>query len=59
MENFDIQVTFRILAKTEEDAEQTIQQYLKNADRIVGCPDLIDWEFTEFIPADLKNSCCC
>lgn len=59
MQKYDIQVTITVLAREEKEAEEKVKDYLKLSGRIVGYPDLVDWELTEFIPADLKNSCCC
>ena len=59
MEKFDIQVTITVLAHNEVDAEDQVHEFLKVSKLAVGDPDIVDWEFTEFIPADLKNSCCC
>lgn len=59
MKKYDIQVTITVLAKEEKDAEQVVTTFLKDADVILSNPDVVDWEFTEFIPTDLKQSCCC
>lgn len=59
MTKFDIQVTISVYSDTESEAEFSIQDFLKKSEQVVGFPELIDWEFTEFIPTDLKNACCC
>ena len=59
MKKYDIQVTITVLAKCEGDAEDQVQEFLKTAKLTVGDPDVVDWEFTEFVPSDLKQSCCC
>lgn len=58
-QKFDIQVTFAVLANNEIDAEDQVQEFLKFSKLTLGDPDIVDWEFTEFVPADLKQSCCC
>jgi len=59
MKKYDIQVTITVLSDNEKNAESSVENFLKNADRTLSCPELIDWEFTEFVPTDLKQSCCC
>ncbi len=59
METFDIQVTITVLAKTEDDAEREVMLHLKSADVVLANPHIKEWELTEFIPADIKNQCCC
>lgn len=59
MQKYDIQVTLTVLAKDEKDAEQTVQDYLKESTHWVNSPNFVDWEFTEFVPSELKQSCCC
>lgn len=59
MEKFDIPVTFKVTAKNEREAEDVIIEFLKYAQITMAKPNILDWEFTEFIPEDLKNSCCC
>lgn len=59
MKKYDIQVTITVLAKDEPEAESKVSDFLKYAIITMGSPDINDWEFTEFIPADLKQSCCC
>lgn len=56
---FDIQVSIKVLAKDEATAEQLVIQYLRTAESAISDPDIIEYELLEFIPADLKNSCCC
>ena len=59
METYDIPVTITVLAKTEQDAEREVMLHLKAADVVLANPQIREWELTEFVPADLKNSCCC
>ena len=58
-QKFDIQVTITVLAQNEIDAEDQVHEFLKISKITLGDPDIVDWEFTEFIPSDLKQSCCC
>ena len=58
-QKFDIQVTITVLANNEIDAEDQVQEFLKISKLTLGDPDIVDWEFTEFVPTDLKQSCCC
>ena len=58
-QKFDIPINISILAKDEKEAEQKVMTYLRNAGRIVGDPDLIDYELFEFVSNDLSQSCCC
>ena len=58
-QKFDIQVTITVLANYEINAENQVQEFLKISKLTLGDPDIVDWEFTEFVPADLKQSCCC
>lgn len=59
MLKYDIQVTISVLGRDEAHAEQDVKNFLKNAEKVLDAPQILDWEFTEFVPADLKNSCCC
>ena len=56
---FDIQVTITVNANEESEAENTLSDFLKYACITMGSPDIVDWEFTEFVPSDLAQSCCC
>ena len=47
---FDIQVNFTVRAKTEKDAEELVSEFLKYATLTMGQPDIVDYEFVEFIP---------
>ena len=58
-QKFDIQVTITVLANNEIDAEDQVQEFLKISKLTLGDTDIVDWEFTEFVPTDLKQSCCC
>lgn len=61
MEKFDIQVTITVTAMTENEAEGTVMKHLKAADMVLGNPDIVEWELTEFVPNELKSCCstCC
>ena len=59
VENFDIQVNIKVLAKNEAEAEHAVLTYLRTAGKVIDAPDIIDYELLNFVPADLKNSCCC
>lgn len=59
MQKYDIQVTFTVIAKDEQEAEHNVSSYLRVANEVMDAPDITNWEFTEFVPSDLKNSCCC
>jgi hypothetical protein len=59
MEKYDIQVTVSVLAKTEADAEREVMLHMKAADVVLANPNVIEWELIEFIPSDIKQSCCC
>ena len=59
MQKYDIQVTISVLAKTEADAEREVMLHMKAADVVLANPHVIEWELTEFVPSDLKQSCCC
>ena len=59
IQKYDIQVTITVLAQNEIDAEDQVHEFLKISKLSIGDPDIVDWEFTEFVPADLKQSCCC
>lgn len=60
MKKYDIHVTFTIMAKDEQKADEEVINFLKLSGRAVGCPNLIDWELTEFIPTEeLAKACCC
>lgn len=58
-QKFDIQVTITVLANNEIDAENQVQEFLKISKLTLDDPNIVDWEFTEFVPVDLKQSCCC
>lgn len=54
---FDIQVTITVEAKDEEQAEAVVGDVLNDIyaeDRAIT-----HWEFTEFVPSELAQSCCC
>lgn len=59
MQKYDIQVTITVLAKDEAEAEGKVSDFLKYSTMTMGSPDINDWEFTEFVPSELKQSCCC
>ena len=59
MQKYDIQVTVSVLAKTEADAEKEVMLHMKAADVVLANPNVIEWELIEFIPSDIKQSCCC
>ena len=59
MKKYDIQVTVSVLAKTEADAEREVMLHMKAADVVLANPNIIEWELVEFIPSDIKQSCCC
>jgi hypothetical protein len=59
MQKYDIQVTVSVLAKTEADAEREVMLHMKAADVVLANPNVIEWELIEFIPSDIKQSCCC
>lgn len=46
----DIQVNFTVRAKTEQEAENILSNFLKYASLTVSNPDIVDYEFVEFIP---------
>ena len=48
-QKFDIQVTITVLANNEIDAEDQVQEFLKISKLTLGDPDIVDWEFTEFV----------
>lgn len=58
-QKFDIQVTITVLANNEREAENKISDFLKYSTMTMGAPDVTEWEFTDFVPADLKQACCC
>lgn len=59
MKKYDIQVTVSVLAKTEADAEREVMLHMKAADVVLANPNVLEWELIEFIPSDIKQSCCC
>ena len=56
---FDIPVNVVVYAKDVAEAEQKVLHYLRNAELTISDPDIGDYELFEFIPKDLKDSCCC
>lgn len=54
-----IQVTFSIVAKDEQEAEHKVHAFLRDADMMIKDPDVVDWEFTEFVPTDCTSHCDC
>jgi len=48
-QKFDIQVTITVLANNEIDAEDQVHEFLKISKLTLGDPDIVDWEFTEFV----------
>lgn len=56
---YDIPVNIQVLAKDESTAEQLVMQYLRTASSVISDPDIIEYELVEFVPEDLKQSCCC
>lgn len=60
MKKFDIHITFNVTARDEVKADEEVTNFLKLAEKAVGCPHIVDWELTEFIPTDeLASSCTC
>lgn len=60
MQKYDIQITVTVLAKTESHAEQEVKNFMKNGSRVLDAPNVLDWEFTEFVPCeDDAVTCCC
>ncbi len=59
MDTYDIQVTISVIAKDEQSAEHEVMMHLKAADVVLANPQIKEWELTEFVPSDLKQSCCC
>ena len=58
MTKFDIPVNFEVNAKDEASAEEVIKNFLKLAQQTFDVPDIIDWEFVEFIPKCLDDGSC-
>ena len=60
MAKFEIPVNVVVEADTEAKAELQVLDLLKEADREFGKDHrIIDWEYFEFMPRDLKASCKC
>jgi len=59
IQKFDIPINISILAKNEQEAEHMVLSYLRTAGKVIDCPELIDYELFDFVPSDLKQSCCC
>lgn len=58
MTKFDIPVNFEVNAKDEASAEEVIKNFLKLAQQTFDVPDIVDWEFVEFIPNCLDDGSC-
>lgn len=60
MAKFEIPVNIVVEADTEQKAELAVLDWLKDADREYGKHyRIVDWEYFEFMPKDLKASCVC